>query len=130
MSASAPIPDPSRSDASGTTSNFTPSNDPRKIICACIGTGKAEERFTTKAALYFAGRAIPDFHPSADGRMAADDEIARNVSETQHACRSHPPAISVHGIEASGRRQRLIHFLGSEAAEATIGRSEMDPVES
>jgi hypothetical protein len=45
---------------------------------------KLKSGWTTKAALYFAGRAIPDFHPSADGRMAADDEIARNVSETQH----------------------------------------------
>jgi len=98
------------------------------------------------------------------------------VSETQHACRSRPPAtgtvatvatgeveisirpvselVNVPGIDFVGpvpaevqylsifsaaivagsqqvdAGQRLIHFLGSEAADAAIRRSGMDPVKS
>ena len=85
---------------------------------------------TAKAALYFAGQAISDFHPSADGRRAAGDGIARNVAETQDACPSRPLPFLFAGSKQVDAGQPLTHFLGSDAAEAAIRGSGMDPARS
>jgi ABC-type Fe3+ transport system substrate-binding protein len=59
----------------------------------------------------------------------ADEVIERPVPEEVQYLSIFSAAI-VAGSKQVDAGQRLVHFLGSEAAEATIRRSGMDPVKS